>query len=56
MLGGNAAALYGFDLDVLAPFAAQFGPLVADTRSSAATGRAAHRGIQVPGLRRATAT
>ena len=31
MLGGNAAALYGFDLDVLAPFAAQFGPRVIDT-------------------------
>ena len=30
MLGGNAAALYGFDLDALAPFAAQFGPRVAD--------------------------
>ena len=31
MLGGNAAALYGFDLDVLAPFAAMFGPRVRDT-------------------------
>ena len=31
MLGGNAAALYGFDLDALAPFAAMFGPLVRDT-------------------------
>jgi hypothetical protein len=30
MLGGNAAALYGFDLDELAPLAAQFGPKVAD--------------------------
>jgi predicted TIM-barrel fold metal-dependent hydrolase len=30
MLGGNAAALYGFDLDRLAPLAATFGPLVAD--------------------------
>jgi predicted TIM-barrel fold metal-dependent hydrolase len=28
MLGGNAAALYGFDLDVLAPLAAQHGPRV----------------------------
>ena len=31
MLGGNAAALYGFDLDTLAPFAAEFGPRVRDT-------------------------
>lgn len=30
MLGGNAAALYGFDLDALAPVAAQHGPRVAD--------------------------
>jgi hypothetical protein len=28
MLGGNAAALYDFDLDVLAPIAAEHGPLV----------------------------
>ena len=27
----NAAALYGFDLDVLAPAAAKFGPRVRDT-------------------------
>ena len=30
MLGGNAAALYGFDLDLLAPLAAVHGPAVAD--------------------------
>jgi len=30
MLGGNAAALYGFDLDALAPLAAQHGPSVAE--------------------------
>ena len=30
MLGGNAAALYGFDLDALAPVAARVGPRVAD--------------------------
>jgi predicted TIM-barrel fold metal-dependent hydrolase len=30
MLGGNAAALYGFDLDALAPIAATYGPLVRD--------------------------
>ncbi len=28
MLGGNAAEFYGFDLDVLAPLAAEFGPEV----------------------------
>ena len=30
MLGGNAAALYGFDLDALAPLAAAHGPTVAE--------------------------
>lgn len=29
-VGGNAAALYGFDLEALAPLAAQFGPKVSD--------------------------
>jgi hypothetical protein len=28
MVGGNAAALYGFDLDALAPVAARVGPVV----------------------------
>ena len=31
MLGGNAAALYGFDLDALAPIAATCGPRVVDS-------------------------
>ena len=30
ILGENAAALYGFDLDALAPLAAQYGPTVAE--------------------------
>jgi hypothetical protein len=30
LLAGNAAALYGFDLDALAPAAAQHGPTVAE--------------------------
>jgi predicted TIM-barrel fold metal-dependent hydrolase len=30
MIGGNAAALYGFDLDALAPVAARVGPTVAE--------------------------
>jgi predicted TIM-barrel fold metal-dependent hydrolase len=30
MVGGNAAAVYGFDLDALAPIAAEFGPSVDD--------------------------
>ena len=30
MLGGNAARIYGFDLDALAPLAAEFGPSVSD--------------------------
>jgi predicted TIM-barrel fold metal-dependent hydrolase len=32
LLAGNAAALYGFDLDALAPLAAQFGPTVDELR------------------------
>lgn len=30
MLTGNAAALYGFDLQKLAPLAQRFGPMVAE--------------------------
>ena len=30
MLAGNAARVYGFDLDCLAPLAAQYGPLVSE--------------------------
>ena len=30
MVGGNAARLYGFDLDALAPLAASFGPSPAE--------------------------
>jgi predicted TIM-barrel fold metal-dependent hydrolase len=33
MLGGNAARVYGFDLDVLAPIAARVGPVVAEVAS-----------------------
>jgi hypothetical protein len=32
MVGGNAARLYGFDLDALAPVAAVVGPSIAGTR------------------------
>ena len=32
MVGGNAARVYGFDLDLLAPLAARVGPLVDDLR------------------------
>jgi hypothetical protein len=30
MLGGNAAAVYGFDLDALAPLVDRIGPTVAE--------------------------
>ena len=33
MLGGNAAKLYGFDLDALAPLAARVGPTVGEVRT-----------------------
>jgi hypothetical protein len=32
MVGGNAATLYGFDLDLLAPIAAAVGPPIDDLR------------------------
>ena len=32
LLGGNAAELYGFDLDKLAPIAAKVGPTVEELR------------------------
>jgi len=32
VLAGNAAKLYGFDLDALAPLAAQYGPTVEEIR------------------------
>ena len=51
MVGGNAAALYGFDLDLLRPIAAQWGPREGH-RPTARPGRAADRGPQVPGFRR----
>ena len=48
MLGGNAAALYGFDLDALAPIAAAIGPRVDEvaeplTGAAAAPGRGVRR-------------
>jgi hypothetical protein len=30
ILGANAAGLYGFDMEALAPLAAEFGPTVAE--------------------------
>jgi hypothetical protein len=46
MVGGNAAALYGFDLDLLRPIAAQWGPRVMDIDQPLAPGElpiAAHK-------------
>jgi hypothetical protein len=37
-VGANAAQLYGFDLDVLAPLAARFGPLVDEVAEPLALG------------------
>lgn len=31
MVGGNAARVYGFDLELLDPLAAEHGPLVSET-------------------------
>jgi predicted TIM-barrel fold metal-dependent hydrolase len=38
MVGGNAAALYGFDLDALAPVAASVGPTVAEVDTAVLPG------------------
>ncbi len=50
MVGGNAAALYGFDLDALAPVAEKFGPTVEDARD--ATGLRRRPGRARPSARR----
>ena len=52
MLGANAAALYGFDLDALRPLAQEFGPRVVHRRRAVDRGRRAGRGAEVPGIRR----
>ena len=52
MLGGNAAQLYGFDLDLLRPIAAECGPTRRRHRRAARPGRTAGRGPEVPGVRR----
>ena len=44
MLGGNAAALYGFDLDALAPVAAEVGPPVDEVARPLAARRDPRRG------------
>jgi predicted TIM-barrel fold metal-dependent hydrolase len=48
MLGGNAAARYGFDLDDLTPIAAAVGPLVADV-ARPLTDRPVHTGVAFSG-------
>ena len=50
MLAGNAAALYGFDLDTLAPIGAKIGPVVGEDRSRCCT-RLARRLAEVPAFR-----
>ena len=51
MVATNAARLYGFDLERLAPLAARVGPDQGRNRDPAERGGAAPRGAQVPRLR-----
>ena len=51
MVGGNAARVYGFDLDALAPVAARVGPLVDEVARPLEDRRDPRRGAAVPGLR-----
>jgi predicted TIM-barrel fold metal-dependent hydrolase len=46
----NAVALYGFDLDVLRPVAAQFGPLVSEIATPLAPRTLAREAIKSPGF------
>ena len=48
MVGGNAAALYGFDLDALAPLAARVGPSVAEVARPLHRRRGPGRGGRCP--------
>jgi predicted TIM-barrel fold metal-dependent hydrolase len=48
LIGGNAAALYGFDLDVLAPIAAEHGPKVADIARPLAPGEVPAEAYKCP--------
>jgi predicted TIM-barrel fold metal-dependent hydrolase len=48
MLGGNAAELYGFDLDALAPHAARVGPLVEETSRPLTVGEVPHEAERCP--------
>ena len=52
MVGGNAARVYGFDLDALAPIAARVGPIVDEVAAAARRRRDPRRGAALPGLRR----
>ena len=51
MVGGNAARVYGFDLDALAPVAARVGPPVDEVAAPARARRDPRRGAAVPGVR-----
>ena len=52
MVGGNAADVYGFDLDALAPVAARIGPPVDEVAKPLAPRRHPDRGAALPDLRR----
>ncbi len=52
MLGGNAARLFGFDLDALAPVAARVGPTHEEIDRPLPAERDPARGGPMPGLRR----
>ncbi len=50
MVGGNAAELYGFDLDLLAPLAERFGPTVAEVAEPLPYSEVPEAAHKCPGL------
>jgi predicted TIM-barrel fold metal-dependent hydrolase len=55
MVGGNAARVYGFDLDALAPLAAAFGPSPADVAEPLPVGEIAPEALRCPAFATARA-
>jgi predicted TIM-barrel fold metal-dependent hydrolase len=55
MVGGNAARVYGFDLDALAPVAARVGPLVEDVAQPLPVGDIPDEALRCPAFALAAA-
>ena len=56
MVGGNAARVYGFDLDALAPVAARVGPLVEEVAQPLPVGDIPDEALRCPAFALAAAS